>query len=74
MTSTTFNIKVTIDVEPVQPSQQTEKPKETTSINLKDFNRFKEWYCDVCDSKMSLVSSYSHVKSKYHLKRLAKKN
>jgi len=51
MSSVSFNIKVTVEVQPEEDAKNEKVPKEPpTTISLSNFNRFKEWYCDVCES------------------------
>lgn len=62
MSSVSFNIKITIEVEPPM-----EEKKEVLAVKhpQKDY---KKYYCDVCDVTLALVSAHNHVCSDRHIK------
>lgn len=64
----TFNIKVSVEVEPVLQNEDVKEVKNTQII--KDLRQF---YCETCDSTLSLASAYTHARTRKHLENLKKK-
>lgn len=64
MSAVSFNIKVTVEVEP-----PTETPKEVpkvSPINKTPLKDYKKFYCDACNKTMSVASVYNHVRNDKH--------
>lgn len=74
--SVSFNIKVTVEVEPaIQKQENNEEdvtPIDEVFTKNKPLKDYKKYYCDACDCIVALSSAYHHVCSDKHIKNVKK--